>query len=424
MRIYQLQFLRLLAALVVRFGVVTAPAVLLLVVSALPLRGQSLDSLRNLLRRNNPDLQALGYDYRAALAISPQLAQLPDLEIGGGISILPVETRLGPQRARVTVTQMLPWPGTLAAMSKLADARAQPFLEQAAARQLELIYELETGYFGMLAAEAQIAALDTSLTLYASLRQIALVRVENSRGSSVDVYRTDIQANAVSRRIEELRSGQQLAWATIEELVNSELPRVAVPLPDPVGRAVGSDLALANHPLVRIFALQEEISLREVALNGLEARPDFAVGVDYVATGRRTDAEPPGNGRDAILPRVMLRIPISGGKYRAKREEESIRILAISARRQSVVNQLSSAIERAVIAREEAGRQLTFLREQVATSTATLTIARMEYANSRRSFDELLQLQNQLIDYQLGAVDALRNLFNQTAAIDRYLPRR
>ena len=387
-------------------------------------QGQSLDSLRTLLRENNPELRAMALDYRAALAVSPQLSQLPDLEIGGGVSILPVETRLGPQRARVMVTQMLPWPGTLAAMSTLADAQAQPVLEQAAARQLDLLYQLDNAYFDVVTAAEKITALDTSLMLYTSLQRLALARVENSRGSSVEVYQTELQLSSLRRQINRLKSEQQLAWVTIEALVNESLPRVAVPTGVPVVPTLPVSLDFADYPLVRIFALQEEVSRRILAVNALEARPDFGIGVDYIATGKRTDAEPPGNGRDAILPRVMLRVPLSGGRFRAKREEESIRVQAIAARRESVTDQLTAAIGQADIARREAAAREAYLQQQSTTLAAALTIARSEYANGRRPFDELLRLHNEYVDYQLETIDARRSLLTQIATLNRYLPRR
>ncbi len=385
---------------------------------------QSLDSLRNLLRENNPELRALAIDYRAALAISPQLSQLPDLEIGAGLSILPVETRLGPQRARVMVTQMLPWPGTLAAMAALADARAQPILEQAAARQLELIYLLEITYYSILTTEEQIAALEESLDLYGSLQRLAMARVENSRGSSVEVYRTEIQLTATRRRIEELRSEQAIAWTTIEELVTEELLRRAVPVNEPPVRVIPAQLPDDGHPLLRIFTLQEEVSWQAIALNELAGRPAFGIGVDYVVTGRRSDMDPAGNGRDAILPRVMVRVPLSGGQYRAKRDEERLRLQSIAVRRVSVTNQLDAALERADIARRDAAARRNYLQEQARTVDAALTIARSEYANSRRPFDEVIRLLDQLIEYRLQALEAQLTLYTQAAAVDRYLPQR
>lgn len=391
---------------------------------SLPLNSQSLDSLRHLLRENNPQLQALNYEYRAASTIGRQESQLMDLEVGGGISPMPVETRLGPQIARIGVTQMLPWPGTLAAMSDLADARAQPLLEEAAARQLDLIYELEVAYYRIVEAEARIATLQTSLTLFASLREIALSRVENSRGSSVDVYRSEMETNAARREIRALEFEEALAWTRIEELVNQELPRVlVVPEPRPFPTLSGTDL-YDNHPLVRIYALQEAISRRALAVNDLDARPDFGVGLEYAVMGKRTDADPEGNGQDMIMPNVMVRFPISKGKYTAKREEEELRVRVIGAQRTVVVNELRSALEAARIAAADAADRLAFLEEQIELTEAALSIARTEYANSRRPFDELLRLQNDLVDYQLQAVATRTTLFNQIATADRYLPRR
>ncbi|NJB86089.1 outer membrane protein TolC [Lewinella marina] len=388
------------------------------------LGAQPLDSLRQLLRENNPDLQALAYEYRANLSVGRQMSQLPDLEIGTMVSVMPVETRLGPQEARFGATQMLPWPGTLAAMAALADAQAQPVLEEAAAMQLDLIYQLETSYFEVLAAEAKIEVLDTTLQLYRSLRRLALSRVESSRGSSVDVYRAEVQLTAAQRRIQELQAEQAMAWTMIEELVNQELPREAFPVTPPVARPLPAREELEGHPLLRIFRLQEEISRRAVALNDLEARPDFGVGVDYMLVGRRMDMRVNGNGRDAIMPRVMVSVPLSGGKYRAKREEEQLRLQSIASQREAVTRQLVAALERADIARLDAAARLSFLADQVATLDAILQIARSEYANSQRPFDELLEVQDQLIDYRLEAIEAQRTLLIQAATVDRYLPRR
>ena len=48
----------------------------------------------------------------------------------------------------------------------------------------------------------------------------------------------------------------------------------------------------------------------------------------------------------------------------------------------------------------------------------------MEYASGRRAFDELLELQEQLIDYRTEAITAQQTVFTQSALIDRYLPAR
>ena len=69
---------------------------LLLPLLCTSVRAQRLDSLKADLRRDNPTLHALQLDYEAAMKIGAQQNQLPDLEIGAGVFVLPIETRTGP----------------------------------------------------------------------------------------------------------------------------------------------------------------------------------------------------------------------------------------------------------------------------------------------------------------------------------------
>ena len=74
---------------------------------------QSLEDLLEIARENNLELKGLENEYLAALERAPQVSELPDPEAGIGAFPFPVETRLGPQIARLSVTQMFPWFGTL-----------------------------------------------------------------------------------------------------------------------------------------------------------------------------------------------------------------------------------------------------------------------------------------------------------------------
>ena len=394
-------------------------------------RAQSLDSLKAKLRRVNPELRALQLDYEAAMKIDGQLDQLPDLEIGAGVFVLPVETRTGPQQFRVGATQMLPWPGKLAAMASTANARAQPLLEKVAARQLMLIYQLEKAYFSLAGIDARRAVLEESLDLYASLNRLALSRVESGNGSSVDVYQIQLQRQQVERQLAELRYLAQQEMVTMNALLNRPADtqvearldvdeRIAETLefaPD----LANDDPDLSNHPGLRIYGLQQEANRAAIELTKLDQRPDFGIGIDYIATGRREDMNPLRNGRDVILPRAMVTLPLSKGKFTAKRQEEEVRILALDARRESTENQFRAEIRRALNAIDNAANELYFLREQTRVIDATVSIARSEFANGKRAFDELLRLENQLIRYRTKAVMAETTILLQRAIIDRYL---
>jgi outer membrane protein TolC len=394
-------------------------------------RAQNLDSLKAELRRENPELRALLLDYEAALKIGAQQNQLPDLEIGAGVFVLPVETRTGPQQFRIGATQMLPWPGKLAAMAGVADARARPLLEKVAARQLMLIFQLEKAFFSLAGLEARSLVLEESLKLYASLNRLALSRVETGKGSSVDVYQIQLQKQQVARQLAELRYLGQQEMVTINELLNRPADTQVEARLDIDGRVAETldfapDLAnddpdLSKHPGLRIFRLQQEANRAAIELTKLDQRPDFGVGIDYIATGRRDDMNPLRNGRDVILPRAMVTIPLSKGKFSAKREEEEVRILALDAQREATENAFRAEIRRALNTIDNAANELYFLGDQARVIDATVSIARSEFANGKRAFDELLRLGNQLIGYRIQAVMAQTTILIQRAMIDRYL---
>src|SRR5699024_3546625 len=83
--------------------------------------------------QNNPELKARFQEYLAALQQAPQVNTLPDPELSFGYFINPIETRLGPQQARLGLTQMFPWFGTLGARgdaaAQMAKAKFEVFQE-------------------------------------------------------------------------------------------------------------------------------------------------------------------------------------------------------------------------------------------------------------------------------------------------------
>ena len=64
---------------------------------------------------DHPELGAQHERWRSAIEITGAQRALPDPVITAMIAPSPIETRHGPQRARLGVSQMIPWPGALGA---------------------------------------------------------------------------------------------------------------------------------------------------------------------------------------------------------------------------------------------------------------------------------------------------------------------
>ena len=174
--------------------------------------------------------------------------------------------------------------------------------------------------------------------------------------------------------------------------------------------------------MVRMFSLQQEAAQRSIELNALEGKPSFGVGVDYIAVGKRTDADPAHNGRDILSPRMSVRIPLYREKYRAKEQEERLRMQALETRKQNLFLQFRSAIEQAYTDLEDGRIKYRLFQEQKATTQSVIELLLAAYSNEGASFIDLLQLEDQLIQYDLMMLTAVVKSHLAQAAIERYIP--
>ncbi len=405
---------------------------------------QSLLQLTDTLYARNPELQALTLDYRAARTLGDQSDVLPELELGVGVFASPIETRVGPQLVRFSATQMLPWPGLLAARRALADARAAPLELERAAAELRLRYALSTRYYELTRLDAAAAILAQNLRLLNSIEAFARARVQATTGSTVDVYRAQIAIAEVAQRRDLLLAERVAAAARLNELllrdggaaiVVDSLARItdvsAATLLDPNAIAEGAlellklDSLLIGlderQPTLQIYARTTEINRRALEVSALDARPDFGFGVDYIATGRRDVPDLAGNGRDAVIPRASIRIPLNRRQYGAKIDEERLRIEATESRSAGVRARLVAEARTAQTNAVKARIRLEYVAAQLALLQPAIDVATTEYSVGRRSFDELLRLQLQVYAFRLEAVEASAQLLIARAELARIL---
>ena len=108
---------------------------------------QTLEEYFKVAADNNPGLLSQYKEFEAALQKVPQVSTLPDPSLSVSAFGQMVETRVGPQMARFSLSQMFPWFGTLKAQGDaatlMAEAKYQSFLEA----QNKLYYDVSAAYF-------------------------------------------------------------------------------------------------------------------------------------------------------------------------------------------------------------------------------------------------------------------------------------
>ena len=401
-------------------------------------RPPTLDSLLSIALSQNPSLRVLRLEAEAGALRVDQVTALPDLELGAGAFVLPVETRVGPQRLRVGATQMLPWPGLREARGQLALAQSRPVLAQAAAEALNLRYQVARGYYQLARIDAVLEQIGLQDELYATRREVSLGRVEAGQGSTVDVYRLDIAREALEARQEALRAERMAVRTRLAALTNAgtvaalsppspeELLADTLPLPAlldvlAVDLAAATALIPADHPLLDVYERQRAIAQQIITVSELDARPDFAVGFDYIVTAERDVAELDGNGRDAFIPRVGLRVPLSRKPYTAQAAEQHVRLDRLDAAAENTRLMLLADAAAAHADIVAARARLRTIDNRLISLDAALAVATAEYANGRRAFDEVLAFEEQRLALSIERVEARAQILTARAALAQTL---
>ena len=261
---------------------------------------QSLDSLRSLATANNLELKVLENEYLSSLERAPQVGQLPDPEAGIGVFPFPVETRLGPQVFRLGATQMFPWFGTLSSKKKLEMAKSNAINEKIGARKLDIFYQVELAYYQLYDIDKSISIISENIAILDALQSLALSKVESGKASAADVLRVQLKIEELNQELKILETAKVGPLASINQLINRPLntplvivDSLAFASLDFDKNALEEEIQI-NHPMLRMYQLQQEISRKAIDLNELNGKPSFGVGMDYIMVNKRSDLDPPG----------------------------------------------------------------------------------------------------------------------------------
>lgn len=381
-----------------------------LLLSSMISKGQAIDDYFKIAAEHNPGLQAVYKEYEAALQKVPQVNTLPDPTFSFGYFISPVETRLGPQRARFSLTQMFPWFGTLKAQGDaaalMAEAKFQSFLD---ARN-KLYFQVATAYYPLYELNSLISIEQENAAILESYKSISTKKFENGIGTMVDVLRVDIMLNEAETNLIVLKEKEKPLLTAFNKLLNRP-ENDQVVLSDSLISAIPVDDfrkdSLLSNPVLNALDLKIKAGKASEEASQKQGLPKLGVGVDYVIVGERTDVTMPDNGKDVLMPMLTLTIPVFRNKYNASVKEARLMQESYSFQKAEMANTLLANYEMAWFETLQQNQQILLYEHQIKTSQQSLNLLISSYGNSGRDFEEVLRMQQQLLKYQKMRATAL-----------------
>jgi len=365
-----------------------------------------LDNYLKIAAENNPGLKARFNEYRAALEKVPQVGALPDPNLMFGYFIQPIETKLGPQRAKISASQMFPWFGTLSERENSAEAMAKASYEMFEEAKSKLFYDVKATYYNLYFNAKAISVTLENIEILSSLKGLTDIKVESGSASAIDAYRVQMEINDMENQLALLKDNAQVLKVKFNALLNVD-EKSDVQVVDELtssellNKQTEIDSLLVNNNVLSSFAHQlDELDYRKKAATK-EGLPQFSVGLEYAFIGKG-DNTMANAGKDAfVFPTVGISIPLYRNKYKAKVQEVIYLQEAKGFEKKQKENSIIVLFEEAWKDYKDAGRRLVLFNEQTELAQKSLSILESKYATSHIDFEELLRMERKLLKYNL-----------------------
>jgi len=390
----------------------------LLMVTAL--KAQTLDSYIQEAENNNPEVQAFELRYDISMEKVGEANSLPSTELSAGYFVSEPETRTGAQKARFTVKQMLPWFGTITARENYASSLAEVDYLDITIIKRKLRLSLSQSYYTLFTIKSKQAVLEKNIQLLKTYEKLALTSLEVGKASAVDILRLQMRQNELQEQKEVLFNDFLAEKTLFNNLRNTE-EDADISLIDSLYLPIGPDInhtELQLHPeLEKYDILFQSVEQSEI-LNQKESNPNLGFSLDYIPVEARPDMNFNDNGKDVLMPMVSLSIPIFNSKYKSKTIQNDLKQQEISAQKADRKNKLETILGAALNNRQAARIKYNTQIKNLKQAADAEEILIKNYETGSLDFDDVLDIQELRLKFQMNYVEAVKTYYLQSAIIN------
>ncbi|RMH23419.1 MAG: TolC family protein [Planctomycetota bacterium] len=359
---------------------------------------------------HNPGVEAARQRWRAAAERVPQVRALPDPQLTVGVFAEEVQTRTGPQQARVGVRQTFPWPGVLRNREDAASREALAAWREYEAARLALIERVTAALAELAYLDAATRVTRQTLGLVRSFERVVRARYRVGAGSHPELIRAQVELGLLEDRVATLESLRPALVAELNAALGRAGADTAPAAPPPSDRVVTDSAdalaALAREANPRILALIERAEAERALVRAARAGgyPDVTLGAEYIVTGEAVAPGVPGSGDDPVLVTLGVTLPLWREKERAAVREATARRLEQVGRREDESNRIDAAVRRAHFEHTDADRRARLYEDTlIPKAEESLGASLAAFRAGDAAFLDVLDAERTFLEYALIA---------------------
>ena len=374
----------------------------------------------------SPSVAAARSQWRAVIERRPQVTALPDPMAMYSLYVRSVETRVGPQRHKLGLTQSFPYPGTLDAAGRIVDTAADIARANYEKVIRDVIVDTKVAYTELAYLHRSSALTEQNHELLAHIATVAATKYALGEASLADVQKAQSQLAQLEYDRILLLELAEVERASLRSLLTvAPDTRLGEPvLPPHAPLALTPEeldaAALASRLELRIARLMVEKAERGEALAALRTMPMFKLDLMTVETGGSSMPGADDSGKNPWTVGVGVSIPWNSDKNDSAIREAEFASDAAASRVRAIEAKTSSDI-RKVYFRAENARRLVELYQRTLIPQAEQAMAEAEVwtESDPKSVSAFLETQSVWLNFNLARLRAMADHRQSVALLER-----
>ncbi len=373
----------------------------------------------------NPQIKAARNEWQASLKVIPQAKSLPDPMLSYSHFGQSIETRLGPQRNKFSLSQKFPFFGKLSLKGEIARKGAAVLEERYNEVKADIALKVKKAFFSLFWFDKAIRISQEEKEVIQRLAKIAEKKYETGKASQQDVLKAQLEISKVLDKLLILKQGRIARVAELNSLLNRppdsylgeveefEIPELKVELEKlyELAREMRPEMRKAQH-----FIEKNEENLKLAKKNYF---PDFKLMVNYIdiGAGTTTNIE---DGRNSWMASVGINIPIWRKKLHAAEAEAAISLNASKDRYNDVENVTLSQVNEFFFEVKTAQEQVELYRYSLLPQAEqTFKASEIGYLTGKVDFLDLLDSERMVLLVKIGYFKTIADFGKSLAHLER-----
>lgn len=365
---------------------------------------------------NNPGLKSVHGKWLSTLFEATYQGALPDPVVSYGHYFEEIETRVGPQKHKFSISQKVPWFGKRRLRKNIYLQKADFVKKELDEKKSILFRDVRKAVYDYVYITRAIRELEENLRIVTTLSSSIKGRYTVGNSSHASFSSVQIEAEILRNRFLSIQALKQPYMAKLNSLLNrnidQDIPVISLPHTDYYKHIVMSlnrNGLEKNSAISKMDAIvkEEEFVLEYVRKDDF---PDFTFGLAYIQTDEAGVDGISDNGKDPVIGSISFNLPIWRGKSAARRISAVNALLHAKEGKLNKARALEADYEMALYRFSDASRKMDLYKKSLIPKTQeALSVLLKGFSAGTANYKELLNTQKKLLNFSLEYEKALRD---------------